>query len=215
MRRGYGASAMPDLLVSFSGIPLHKFRVPFPRPNAWLACKRSIDSDLDTQCTCFRTVLISRGRNTRLTDKWLELQKMLGRRCGAHRLLDSPEVLVFYRERTNSTKLHSRDQCRGALSIKRLEGGCCACGGGGDLWKLNWKPFDSSEFRRGIRSTNCRPDTTFGPHGVVIIAQPVTVISILPTSHPGSSSHTRSVRRGAATFKSDWGKLRSLLFVED
>jgi len=38
-------------------------------------------------------------------------------------LRHSPEVLVFYRERTNSTTPRSQEQRRGALSIKRLEGG--------------------------------------------------------------------------------------------
>ena len=36
------------------------------------------------------------------------------------------QVLELYRERTNSTRRHSRDQRRGALSIQRLEGGCWA-----------------------------------------------------------------------------------------
>jgi hypothetical protein len=38
-------------------------------------------------------------------------------------LLNCPDVLELYRERTNSTNSHNKDQGGGALSIQRLEGG--------------------------------------------------------------------------------------------
>jgi hypothetical protein len=42
---------------------------------------------------------------------------------GKLRLSDSPEVLVFYRERTNCTKLHNYSHGSSALSIKHEDFG--------------------------------------------------------------------------------------------
>ena len=77
----------------------------------------------------------------------------------------SPEVLELYRERTNSTKSHNSDQCRGALSIQRLEGGRCCLRRTRRSMEIELEVFLGVPFASMSLARNEQHDEAFGTHG--------------------------------------------------